>query len=134
MAELSDFLSQQAMRPVYKEVIANGTPSILVRVSDGVILDSSPVIETMFGYLPDELVGKTIFDLMPERFRAGHQKHLGYYTQDPHVRSMGDAKMDLYGITKKGEEISIEIILVPTYRLGFLAVVATILRNRPEKP
>lgn len=130
MADLSDFLSQQAMRPLYKEVIAACTPSILVRVSDGTILDSSSVVAQQFGYLDDELIGKTIFDLMPERFREPHKKHLGHYTQDPHVRSMGDAKMELFGVTKKGVEMPIEIILVPTWRLGYLAVVATILRAR----
>lgn len=121
------------MRPVYKSIIADSTPSILVRVSDGVIIDSSPIVASMFGYLEDELLGRTIMDLMPEEFRVRHLQHLQHYSKDPQVRSMGEAKASLYGIDKKGLRFEIEIILVPNYKLGFLTAVATILKRRTEK-
>lgn len=132
MADLSDFLSQQAMRPTYREIISSSTPAVLVRVSDGMIIDCSPIVCSMFGYLDDELIGHTVMDLMPKEFRERHLQHLQHYAKDPHVRSMGDSKMDLYGLSKKGEQFRIEIILVPSYKLGYLSAVATILKRRPE--
>lgn len=123
-------IARRAARPLYREVIADSTPSVLVNMADGVILESSHVVSSMFGYLDDEMIGKTIYHLMPERFREAHRKHFENYKKDPHVRSMGEAKTELFGIAKNGTEFQIEIILVPTWKLGFLAVVATILKRR----
>lgn len=126
-------IARSVLRPHYREVIADSTPSVLVDPRDGSILECSRVVSDMFGYIEGELIGKSITDLMPQRFREVHKQHLSHYAKDPQVRSMGEAKADLFGISKKGEEFQIEIILVPTWKLGFLAVVATILKRRPQQ-
>lgn len=124
-------IARSVLRPHYREAIADSTPSVLVDPRDGVILECSRVVSDMFGYIDGELVGKTIMEMMPERFRGVHLQHLAHYSKAPQVRSMGEAKADLFGMSKSGTEFQIEIILVPTWKLGFLAVVATILKRRP---
>lgn len=69
-------------------------------------------IENMFGYKAEELVGKSIELLIPERFRERHVVHRNEYAKDPHLRPMG-AGLSLLGRRKDGSEFPVEIMLSP---------------------
>jgi PAS domain S-box-containing protein len=68
--------------------------------------------ERMFGYSRDELVGKELEILIPERLRALHRKHRGVYHVDPSIRRMGVGR-DLCACGKDGVEFPVEISLSP---------------------
>lgn len=68
--------------------------------------------ERLFGYKREELVGKPIEILVPERFRPQHGGHRKGFMSDPQTRRMG-AGRDLYGLMKYGAEIPVEIGLNP---------------------
>jgi PAS domain S-box-containing protein len=68
--------------------------------------------EQMFDYRREELLGRPIEILVPERFRAGHVgKRAGYFAA-PKSRPMG-ASLDLYGRRRDGAEFPVEISLSP---------------------
>src|SRR5262245_31359567 len=66
----------------------------------------------MYGYGRDELVGKRIEILIPDRLRARHEGHLDAFTGSPRLRPMGSG-LDLHGRRKDGGEFPVEISLSP---------------------
>jgi PAS domain S-box-containing protein len=78
----------------------------------GVIVAGNNLAETLFGYGPDELTGKPVDELVPERFRRGHALHRHTYTSDPSQRPMG-AGLDLWAIRADGTEFPVDISLAP---------------------
>jgi len=62
----------------------------------------------LFGYKKEELLGKSMDILLPERYRRGHEKLRAGYIQKPSLRPMGLGR-DLTGRHKSGTEFPIEI-------------------------
>jgi PAS domain S-box-containing protein len=85
------------------EVLLEAGPDALV-VTDvhGSVLLVNAQTEELFGYNREELVGKDVETLIPERYRS--------------LRPMG-ARRQLYGLRKDGSEFSVEISLTP-FRSG----------------
>ncbi|MCD6019211.1 MAG: sensor histidine kinase [Bacteroidetes bacterium] len=87
------------------------TEGILITNDKGEIIKINPSAEKLFKYEPNELLGKKIEVLIPQRFSA-HKEHRENYNDHPHARSMG-AGMNLYGLKKDGTEVPVEISLSP---------------------
>ena len=68
--------------------------------------------ERLFGYTGEELLGKSVEFLIPERYRHNHVAVRSGYFHDPRVRPMG-AGLELWGRRKDGSEFPIEISLSP---------------------
>ena len=64
--------------------------------------------EKIFGYMLDELMGMSVQELLPERFRVRHEKQLGEYRKQGHAQIMGEGRQ-VYGLNKKGLEVPLEI-------------------------
>ena len=73
--------------------------------------------ERMFGYSKNELVGKEVEILVPERSRTIHRKDRTSYYADPGVRRMGVGRL-LSARGKDGVEFQVEISLSPTQIRG----------------
>ena len=88
------------------------TEGILVVNEKGIIIRINPSAEKMFGYEKDELLGKTIEHLIPQRFSQMHRQHRNQYSESPHARAMGIG-LELFGLRKDGSEFPVEISLSP---------------------
>ena len=85
---------------------------MLVIDEAGTIVLVNAQIEALFGYRRNELLGKRLEMLVPERYRA-HQPDLRQMLSgDPKTRLMG-ADRELYGLRQDGSEVPIEIELNP---------------------
>lgn len=83
--------------------------------------------EKMFGYTRNELVGKSIETLLPERFRRGHVGKREAYSRQPHMRPMG-VGLDLRARRKDGMEFPVDIMLSPV-RIEDQVLVLAVVRD-----
>jgi len=69
-------------------------------------------VTALFGYPHDDIVGKNVEELMPERYRARHLGHRESYVRNVRLRPMGQG-LDLFGLRRDGSEFPVEISLSP---------------------
>jgi PAS domain-containing protein len=63
--------------------------AVVIVGRDGTIMIVNSQTERIFGHSREELIGKPVEVLVPERYRSGHGAHRVGYFADPRVRSMG---------------------------------------------
>jgi PAS domain S-box-containing protein len=90
---------------------------ILVVNQKGEIILANSFLLSQFGYTnSNELIGKKMEILIPQRYHHVHVKDRDGYMEKPERRPMGMG-MDLYAEKKNGEEFSVEVSL-NNYQLG----------------
>jgi PAS domain S-box-containing protein len=106
--------------------LLDGAPDAMVVIDDrGRVLCFNLLAERMFGYTRDEVLGRSVELLVPERLRGVHQQHRAMFARAPSSRPM-DAGGELHGARKDGSEFSIEISLSPIRTAGGLLTSASI--------
>ncbi len=91
----------------YRIVTETATDVIVGIDRDSVITYINAAAEKIFGYAPDEMIGRELTMLMPERLRCQHRNALQRYiaTREKHMSWNG---VELPGRHKDGHEISLE--------------------------
>jgi PAS domain S-box-containing protein len=79
---------------------------------EGVIEDVNSQVQALFGYRPEELLGKNINLLLPIRYQKRHTRYMNKFFTDSQLRPMG-AGRELFGRRKDGSEFLVEIMLSP---------------------
>ena len=106
--------------------VVEAAPSAMIMVNqEGQITLANQQAEKTFGYPREELLGRPIEMLVPERLRSGHQGFRHDYLCDPQARPMG-AGRELFGRRKDGSEVPVEIGLSPIHTSKGLLVLASI--------
>jgi two-component system, LuxR family, sensor kinase FixL len=94
-------------------LVVEAAPSAMITVNtEGCITLVNTQAEAVFGYTRQELIGRPIETLVPERFRSHHMEYRHGYFGDARARPMG-AERELFGLRKDGTEVPIEIGLNP---------------------
>jgi PAS domain S-box-containing protein len=94
-------------------VVLESAPSALLMVDPiGRIEYVNQRAAETFGYRVEELQGKSIDQLVPERVRGAHLYHRAAFAAAPTSRAMG-ARRDLAGRRRDGSEFPIEVALAP---------------------
>lgn len=97
---------------IFRQIV-EAAPNAMVMVGrDGRIVLVNAQTEKLFNYRREELLGKSIEILVPERFRSSHPSYRGMFYDDLKTRSMGTGR-DLYALRKDGTEFPVEIGLNP---------------------
>ncbi|HSQ58745.1 MAG TPA: PAS domain S-box protein [Gemmata sp.] len=99
--------------------------ALVIADADGRIVLVNAQTERLFGYRRDELLGRPVEILVPERLRDRHAGYRAQYTAAPHVRPMGKG-LELVGLRKDGHEVPVEISLSPLIAGAGLLVVSSI--------
>jgi PAS domain S-box-containing protein len=114
-AQIGDFierrLTQDALRESetrYRIVSETAQDAIFTMNERGVITFCNNAVDRILGYKPDELLGKPLEIIIPERLRAAHRHGIERYlrTRTPHIPWSG---VELPALHKDGHEVPCEI-------------------------
>ena len=93
--------------------------AIMESAADGIItIDEGGQIESfnhaaelLFGYTPDEVIGRNIRILMPEPHRGGHDGYLKRYLDTGQARIIGVGSRELGGLRKDGTQFPMDLAI-----------------------
>lgn len=89
----------------------DATPdALLISDTQGTITMANQQVEKLLGYAVAELLGKSIEDLVPNRFKASHPALRSEFTASPRARRMGNG-MAVKARRKDGSECDVEVSL-----------------------
>lgn len=112
-------------------VISNAMDGIITINEQGLVESFNPAAERLFGYGAEEVVGRPLTLLMPERYRDAYQRGL------ERVRSTGEARLlgrtvEFHGLRKDGREFPMELS-VTSWRTGQETFYTSIVREITER-
>lgn len=92
----------------YRIIAETASDAIVTIDEENAIVFANAAIEKIFGYRQDEVAGRPITMLMPERFREAHLSGVKRYVATGKRRISWQAR-ELVGLHKSGHEIPLEI-------------------------
>ncbi len=102
------------------------SPSGLLMIdAQGTIVLVNREVERLFGYSREELLGRPVELIVPDRFRGRHPEFRAGFSHAPSIRAMGAGRV-LYGRRKDGAEVPVEIGLTPVATAEGLFVISSI--------
>jgi len=122
----------QRLSPEFVDALLDAAPDALVVVDEaGRIQYANPQAERLFGYRPEDLLGRPVEDLVPPERAARHRAHRRAYAAHPEPRTMGERQV-LEALRSDGRRIPVEIALSPL-RLGERLFVVGAVREAAER-
>ncbi|HEX4600770.1 MAG TPA: PAS domain S-box protein, partial [Gemmatimonadales bacterium] len=135
LASVVDITARKRAETRFRAAVESSPNGMVMIDREGRIVLINREIERLFGYARDELLGRPIEVLVPERLRARHPGFRTTFFASPQARAMG-AGRDLFGVRKDGREIPVEIGLNPLETDEGLFVLASVVditeRKRSE--
>tara|TARA_R110000823_G_scaffold171736_9_gene304225 strand:- start:76338 stop:77759 length:1422 start_codon:yes stop_codon:yes gene_type:complete len=124
-ATIVDITERQRSQEMVHLAVEAAPNGMVMTDKNGTITLVNSMIETMFGYSREELIGANVDMLVPERFRGHHPQVRKNYTSQPVSRAMGQGR-DLYALNKRGDEFPVEIGLNPLQTATGVMILASV--------
>ena len=94
-------------------ILETALDAVVIMKSDGIVADWNDRAMSLFGWSPDEAVGRNMADLIiPERYREAHRKGLRRYLESGKGEVIG-RRIEVSGLRKNGEEFPVELSISP---------------------
>lgn len=119
------------------EMIMDHAADCIVTIGEeGRVESVNAAVATVFGYTPEDLVGREVGVLMPEPHRGRHRAYLDHYLSTGESKMLGRGARELTALHRDGHEFPIELALSEVLSDGrrlFVAIIRDITeRKRTE--
>ncbi|RVU86531.1 response regulator [Leucothrix sargassi] len=98
----------QASQTKAKAIVDSILDAIIVIDHTGVIIETNPAVLTVFGFTPEEMIGKNVSSLMADEIAHVHHNHLNQYIEDGGAGYIGKVRQ-LEAKHKNGHLFPIEL-------------------------
>ena len=112
VGEVEDITQHERTEKMFQRVVESAPNAIVMMDSESRIVLVNSQTEKYFGYRRDELLGKPIETLIPERLREHHPDYVERFKSEQRARPMGLGR-NLFGLRKDGSEFPVEVGLSP---------------------
>jgi len=112
MSAIRDVSDRRAADERFRNFLESAPDATVIVDENGWIVLVNAQTEELFGYKREELIGKPVEVLIPDRYRDLHPRHRQDFGSAPRVRPMG-LGLELFGLRKDGTEFPVEISLSP---------------------
>ena len=92
-------------------VVDNIADGLITIDEAGVVQSINPAAASMFGYLPEEVVGHNVALLIPLRLKAQHNAGIHRYVGGGEARIVGRSGVQVPGLKKDGSEFPLQIAI-----------------------
>ena len=97
-----------ASEALFATILDVAVDAIIVASSDQRILHFNHGASQIFGYLPEDAIGRPLTELLPERFRSAHGDHVDGFGRGADASRRMSERREIYGRRKDGEEFPAE--------------------------
>lgn len=92
------------------DAVMNSVPDAVITIdATGSIETVNQSVQDIFGYHPDELIGRNVKILMPQEFGRVHDANVKAYVETGENKFIGQGPRELPAVTKDGRRIPIEL-------------------------
>lgn len=114
------------------ELVVSKSPNTTIIINQkGNIIFANALVDKMFGYKPEDIVGKSFRIFLPDRFKNTHRQQEKTYHNNPFSRALGAGRV-LQAVHADGRELSVEIALNSIEMGGESMVLTTIVDISPR--
>jgi len=112
IAAIRDMSERKKAEEKFRALLESAPDAMVIVDARGRIVLVNAQTESMFGYTRQELLGRSVEMLIPDRFSSHSTSDRSGYFSRPVVRAMGTL-LDLWGVKKDGTEFPIEMSMAP---------------------
>ncbi len=105
-----DITERKAAEQKLEAVSESAVDAIVIADSSDTVVGWNRAAETILGWPPDEMLGRPLQTLIPERYRAAHRAGMDRVNQTGLGRVLGKT-MELAALHREGHEVEIELSL-----------------------
>ena len=98
---------------LYRRIFEHTPDALFLVDPNGRISRCNAQVQPLFGYHPDELLGREIEMLIPARFVERHVGLRTHFFANARIRQMGESQNEMFARRKDGSEFPIDIMLSP---------------------
>ncbi|SEH89654.1 PAS domain S-box-containing protein/diguanylate cyclase (GGDEF) domain-containing protein [Halobacillus karajensis] len=95
---------------MYRAIVETANDAVVTSDDKGMVMSWNKAAENIFGFKEEEMVGISLLNVMPEKYRKAHELGIKRYNQTRISRAIGRT-LELEGLHKNGSTFPIELSL-----------------------